>query len=178
MPFIPVLPPSSSGIASKNKPISTIGTSFFIGDESVYHDVSDQLQITLVARNAAGASSAQSALVLTAGGDGADGGDGGDGNPPEPVNYSLLSLERASSLLQELTSLMRSTDGQTLDIDAVFDGRGEEAPWFDSGRLRIVSDSGDSLEVLAGTGDPETYQLVSTVNGVTVSEIRRWDVDG
>ncbi len=70
------------------------------------------------------------------------------------------------------------TDGQTLDIDAVFDGRGEEAPWFDSGRLRIVSDTGDSLEVLAGTGDPETYQLVSTVNGVTVSEIRRWDVNG
>ncbi|ASJ73408.1 hypothetical protein [Granulosicoccus antarcticus] len=351
---------------------STDGTSFFIGDETTYRDGSGQLQIMLVARNAAGASSAQSALALTAGDGVPD--DGGD-NPPEPIDDALLSLERAGSLLQELTSLMRSngltehqgtlrslnridadnytseevlasssessyssdtlyrrncvnggnvehrvefsyhgfyrhgfdafdcmfpgyrlvsgfgtytnqydgfdyagntwtgyrgafdalvveqgdaretmtassiqdntsrgqinsseryrirrylriengeydyekgdvevavrnwnhrfnrfdpntgqhafnrlnstftvsaswTDRQTLDIDAVFDGRGEAAPWFDNGRLRIVSDTGDSLEVLAGTGDPETYQLVSTVNGVTISEIRRWDVNG
>ena len=346
---------------------STDGTSFFIGDETTYRDGSGQLQVMLIARNAAGTSSAPSTLALAAGDS-----DGGDGNPTEPGDDALLSLERAGSLLQELTALMRNngliehqgtlrflnstsednftseeilesssedfyssdvlyrrdcvdggsvehrvlfayhnyykhgfnvddcqipgyrlvsgfgtytndyggylytwtgyhgefdalvveqgdaretltatsihdntlkgqidssdryrvrrylriengqydykqgdmdvavrdwnqrfnrfdpetgqhafnrlnatltvsanwTDGQTLDIDAVFDGRGEEAPWFDSGRLRIVSDTGDTLEVLAGTGDPETYQLVSTVNGVTVSEIRRWDVNG
>lgn len=349
---------------------STDGTSFFMGDETVYRDGSGQLQVTLVARNATGMSSAPSTLALAAGDS-----DGGDGNPTEPGDDALLSLERAGGLLQELTALMRNnglikhqgtlrflnstaagnyiseeflegssnstyesdtlyrrgcvnggsvehrveygyhsyyrhgfnvsdcnipgyrlvsgfgtytnqydgfdyagntwtgyrgafdtlvveqggvretmtassihdntmkgqigssdryrvrrylriengqydytegdievavrdwnhrfnrfdpetgqhafnrlnstftvsaswTDGQTLVIDAVFDGRGEEAPWFDSGRLRIVSDTGDTLEVLAGTGDPETYQLVSTVNGVTVSEIRRWDVNG
>ncbi|MGQ7846381.1 hypothetical protein ACUNV4_18015 [Granulosicoccus sp. 3-233] len=349
---------------------STDGTSFFIGDETAYRDESGQLQVTLVARNAAGTSSAPSALTLAAGD-----GEGGDGNPSEPGDDALLSLDRAGGLLQQLTVLMRNngltehqgtlrflnrtsagnyiseeflegssnstyesdvlyrrgcvdggsvehrvefgyhayyrhgfnvsdcnipgyrllsgfgtytnqydgfdyggntwtgyrgaydalvveqgdvretmtassiqdntshrqigtsdrytvrrylriengqydctdgdvevtvrdwdhrfnrfdpetgwhslnrlnstftvsaswTDGQTLDIDAVFDGRGEEAPWFDSGRLRIVSDTGDTLEVLAGTGDPETYQLVSTVDGVTVSEIRRWDVNG
>ena len=349
---------------------NTDGTSFFIGDETAYRDGSGQLQITLVARNTAGMSSEQSALVLTAGDS-----DGGVSNPTEPGDDALLSLERAGGLLQQLSDLVRSngltehqdtlrflnsinsgnftseevlegtmndyyssdtlyrrecvdggsvehrvefgyhsfyrhgfnmndcqipgyrfasgfgtytnmydgfayvgnvwtgnpgaydalvieqgdaretmtaslvqdnawlgpisssdlynvrrylriengeydykqgedevmvrdwnlrfnrfdpdtalntfnrlnttftvsaswTDGQTLEIDAVFDGRGEEAPWFDSGRLRIVSDTGDTLEVLAGTGDPETYQLVSTVNGVTVSEIRRWDVNG
>ncbi len=349
---------------------STDGTSFFVGDETTYRDGSGQLQVSLVARNAAGTSSAPSALTLAAGD-----GEGGDGNPSEPGDDALLSLERAGALLQQLTELVRSnglvehqdtlrvlnsigagnfiseeflegtsnyyyssdtlyrrecvdggsvehrveyayhgfyrhgfimndcqvpdnrfvsgygtytnaydgfnyagnvwtgssgaydalvmehgdtretmtaslvqdntslgqisssdlynvrrylriengeydyqqgedelmvrdwnlrfnrfdpetalhafnrlnatftvsagwTDGQTLEIDAVFDGRGEEAPWFDSGRLRIVSDTGDTLEVLAGTGDPETYQLVSTVNGVTVSEIRRWDVNG
>ncbi|ASJ72814.1 fibronectin type III domain-containing protein [Granulosicoccus antarcticus] len=353
---------------------STDGTSFFVGDETLYRDESGELQVTLVARNAAGASSAQSLLALTAG-DGNGVPDDGEDEPPVAGDDALLSLEGAGSLLQELTSLMRNngltehlgtliylnsidgnnyssvevlentsntfytsdalyrrecvdggsvkhrvewsyhlfykhsynvsdcrfpdyrlvsgfgtytneydgyvyignrwtgyrgefdalvveqgdtretmtasliqnktaqgqfrpgdpdnvrrylriedgeydyeqgdvevqvrdwshrfnrydpntgenafnrlnstftvsaswTDGQTLDIDAVFDGRGEEAPWFDSGRLHIVSDNGDTLEVLAGTGDPETYQLVSTVNGVTVSEIRRWDVNG
>lgn len=353
---------------------STDGTSFFIGDETLYRDESGQLQITLVARNAAGMSSAESALAMAAGDNDGEPGEG-EGNPTEPGDDALLSLDRAGGLLQQLSELMRRnglsehqgtlrflnsisednfiseevlggtmdgyyssdtryrrecvdggsvehrvefgyhsfyrhgfdmsdcqipgfrfvsgfgtytnqydgfayvgntwtgyrgaydalvieqgdaletmtassiqnntwenqigtsdrynvrrylriengeydyqqgdvevmvrdwnlrfnrfdsetgqhafnrlnstftvsaswTDGQTLTIDAVFDGRGEEAPWFDSGRLLVVSDTGDMLEVLAGTGDPETYQLVSTVNGVTQSEIRRWDVNG
>ena len=81
---------------------STDGTSFFIGDEALYRDGSGELQITLVARNAAGMSSARSTLALSPGiGNGVP--DGGEGNPPEVDDEALLSLERAGSLLEELT---------------------------------------------------------------------------
>jgi len=359
---------------------STDGTSFFIGDETPFHDGSGELTVALVARDAAGAQSAQTTLTLAAGGDDTGSG-GGEIDPPDTdpetdpdTDDALLSLDRASDLLQQLTELMRSngltehqsslrflnssyednyvseevleaesdfydfstlylrecvnggsvvhwvdhhyhtfyqhdfdmddcripgyrfvsgvgtyinrydgsvygrnvwtgyagaydalvveqgdiretmtastihdhttqnqirntdrynvrrylriengeydysdgeldvslrdldfrfnrfdpntgqhafnrlnaaftvsagwTDGQSLAVNAVFDGNGEAAPWFDSGSLRIVDEAGNSLEVLAGTGNPETYQLVSTVDGVTVSEIRRWDVNG